>query len=523
MLSRRDFSKLTIGSALAAGIPHTASAQGRPTLTIAVDNLWSTMAPINGISTTSLRIFPNFYERLIERDYINDPNGLVLKPKIATKWEQKGKVWHFEVRQGVKFHNGEEVTAEDVAFTLGADRLWGPKPFEPRGKTFTEGFKRVEATGKYTFEIETENVDNNIPGKLCGYIGLVVPKKYYLEVGVDKFGQMPIGAGPYRVNTFRSAEVMILDAFDDYWGEKAPAQRLIWKIVPEYSARLAGLVSGEFDFIVNIPTDQVPTLKSYKNVTYVSRMADNYPALAFNTRPDPADNPLVDVNLRYAMVQGVNMPEVVKALFGSETMHPAVPFNFPEYGKFYDPNAKPRMVYDPQKAKDLVKKTKYNGQPLRWHITRSFYPNYEPAAEIMIEQWREIGVNVQAVILDNFDLVYRRPFHLMNMSMTSSFIPGDPYQPLWLDWGPTASRSTASWKTWDPSPKFNEIGAAFSKASDFEERKRLYLALSAEWQDITPGLYMWKSVYNWAHRSGIKFQPVGDSDMRMHGDYLKLS
>ena len=139
MLSRRDFSKLTIGTALASGIPHTASAQGRPTLTIAVDNLWSTMSPINGISTTSLRIFPNFYERLIERDYINDPNGLVLKPKIATKWEQKGKVWHLDIRQGVKFHNGEEVTAEDVAFTLGADRLWGPKPFEPRGKTFTEG------------------------------------------------------------------------------------------------------------------------------------------------------------------------------------------------------------------------------------------------------------------------------------------------------------------------------------------------------------------------------------------------
>ena len=88
---------------------------------------------------------------------------------------------------------------------------------------------------------------------------------------------------------------------------------------------------------------------------------------------------------------------------------------------------------DPAKARDLVKKTSYNGQPLRWHITRQFYPNYEAAAEIMAEQWREIGVNVQPIVLDNFDLVYRRPFHMMNMSMATDFIPGvsnvkDAYQ-----------------------------------------------------------------------------------------------
>ena len=291
---------------------------------------------------------------------------------------------------------------------------------------------------------------------------------------------------------------------------------------PVVAARMAGLVSKEFDFIVNIPTDQEATLEGYDGVTLKRVLADNYPAVAFNTRADPVDNPLVDPNLRYAMVQAIDMNAIVQALFNGTTEHPAVPFNFKEYGKFYDPNLPVKLPYDVEAAKALVAKTKYKGETLIWHITRQFYPNYEAAAEIMIEQWREIGVNVQAQVLDNFELVYRRPYHMMNMSMSSDFIPGDPYQPLWLDWGPTASRSTATWKTWDPTPEFLELGKKFEAATDFEERKKAYLALSDEWQRVTPGYYMWKSVYNCAHREGIEFRLKPNGEMRIYGDYFKL-
>ncbi len=525
MFTRRQVGSLILGAgamSLAGKLP-VAFAQDRPVINIAVDNLWQTMAPINGISTTSRRIFPNFYDTLVDRDYINDENGLIFAPKLATKWEQNGNVWTFTLREGVKFHNGEEMTAEDAVFTLSAERLWGEKPFEPRGKTFTAGFKRVEATGKYTFEIETETPDPNVPNKLTGYIGFVVPKKYYLEVGVDAFGQKPIGTGPYKVTTFRSGEIMVLEAFDDYWDGAPPVKQLNWKIVPEFAGRMAGLVSKEFDFIVNIPTDQEAQLESYSGVQVKRVLADNYPAFAFNTRADPEDNPLVDPNLRYAMVQALDMDSIVKALFGESTYHTPVPFNFTEYGKFYDPELPVKLPYDVEAAKALVAKTNYKGEKLLWHITRQFYPNYETAAEIMIEQWREIGVNVEAQILDNFELVYRRPFHLMNMSMASDFIPGDPYQPLWLDWGPTASRSTASWKTWDPSPEFVELGNKFAQTTDFEERKKAYLALSDEWQRITPAFYMWKSVYNCAHRQGVEMKLKPNGEMRFYGDYFKFT
>lgn len=102
MFTRREVGSLLLaaGAVTLAGRVPLAQAQQRPTLNIAVDNLWATMAPINGISTTSRRIFPNFYDTLVERDYLNDENGLIFAPKLATKWEQKGNIWAFTLREG---------------------------------------------------------------------------------------------------------------------------------------------------------------------------------------------------------------------------------------------------------------------------------------------------------------------------------------------------------------------------------------------------------------------------------------
>ncbi|WP_172294767.1 ABC transporter substrate-binding protein [Pseudoruegeria sp. HB172150] len=526
MITRRDFGKYSAGAGaltLAAGAKPL-YAQDRPTLTIAVDNLWANINTINGISTSTRRFFPNIYSLLVEQDYINDPNGVQLKPGLATEWSRDGKVWTIKLREGVKFHDGTTMTAEDVAFTLGPERLWGDEPFEPRGKTFTEGFVRVEAVDDLTVEIETDKVDPYIPGKLTGYIGFVVPKAAYLEMGVDAFGQMPIGTGPYKVTKFDSGEVLEIEAFDEYWDGPPPAAKVIWKIVPEFAARMAGVVSGEFDFMYNIPTDQMSQLESYDNVTVAYALAGNYPAVGFNCLPDPEDNPLVDVRLRKALVQSVDMDAIVTALFGELTYHPEVPFNWTEYGPFYDPDMPNPLPYDPEAAKALIAETDYDGEELDWHITRQFYPNYEAAAEIMVEMWREVGLNVKANVLDNFQLVYERPWHMQNFSNSTAFIPGDPYRPLWLDWGPASGRARedSRTRTWEPTPEYLAAGEKFLNAVEFEERKEAYLELSAAWQEVTPCMYLWKSVYNWAHRADVTWVPRPDGEMRMFGEYLTL-
>lgn len=523
-MKRREFGKLGLAAgALALAGPRLAFAQAdRPALRIAVEALWQNIAPINGISNASIRIFPNLYDRLVEIDYLNDPSGQTLVPRLATAWERDGKIWTITLRDGVKFHNGETMTAEDVAFTLSSERLWGETPYEPRGKTYAAGFVRVEATAPLTVEIETSDEDINIPGKLSGFIGYVVPKAYYLEIGVEAFGQAPIGTGPYKLRSYRGNDAAVLDSFDDHWDAPPPASALTFQLVPEYAGRLAGLATGEFDFITSVPTDQEAQIEGMDGVKLVRQTVNNYTAVLFNTRNDPEGNPLMDENLRYAMLQAVDMPTIVAALFGDSTFSPAVPFNFPEYGRFYDPEAKPHLPYDPEAARALVAKSGYKGETLIWHITRNFWTNYDAAAEIMVEMWREVGINVEAQFLDNFQLAYERPFHLLAVSGGTSFIPGDPYQPLWLDWSPTGVISSAAWRTWDPTPKFIELGTAYATAIDPDERKALFEQLSEEWQRVSPGRYLWKSLANWARRDGIEWTTVPEFEMRLHSGYLTL-
>ncbi|MHA1567134.1 MAG: ABC transporter substrate-binding protein, partial [Alphaproteobacteria bacterium] len=132
-----------------------------------------------------------------------------------------------------------------------------------------------------------------------------------------------------------------------------------------------------------------------------------------------------------------------------------------------------------------------------------------------------IGINVQLNIVDNFSLAYKRPFHLLNMSMSSEF-SGDPYRPLWMDWGPVSSRCCASHKTWVPTEKFIALGSEFEQESDIAKRKDLYLQLVDEWENITPGRDMWRNVQTFAYRDGIKWHTGSVARTLFEDKFLKF-
>lgn len=494
----------------------------RPDLRVAVDNLWPTMDPVAGISTTGARVHFNVFDTLVRRNRWDDPNGTELVPWLAESWERKSDfIWEFKLREGVKFHDGHVMDAEDVAFSMSEERIWGDKPMAPRGKRYARGITRVEATGPLTVEVETSYADPNLPFRMVTPLGFVLPKHYYDEVGTDAFGQAPMGTGPYKMVSFDPSVSFVAEAFDDWWGGEVPAKTLSFEIVPEFSTRMAGLVTGEFDVVVNVPADQVASLEKQDGITVMQKGIENYPMFAFNTleTKDLPDNPLTDVNLRKAMVAGVDRDAITEAIWDGATFVPT-PFNFPEYGAYFDPDRTRAVPYDPEKAKEYLAASDYDGEELTWHIVRGFYTNYEIAAEFMVEQWAELGINVKIEIKDNFSLAYKRPFHLLNMSMSSEF-SGDPYRPLWMDWGPVSSRVTANHKTWEMTPEFEELGNTFETAQGFDERKAAYLDLVSEWEDVTPGMYLWRNVVNYAVDENLDWDP-GNSPLTIFDNlYLK--
>ena len=513
---------LVTACALVAG---PAMAQdSRPDLVIAVDGLFRTMEPIDGNSTNGNRIHLNFYDQLVGRNFLEDPEGGELVPALAESWEQTSDtVWRFNLRDDVLFHNGEPMTADDVAFSLSAERIWGEDALVPAGTRYTDGFERVEAIDDHTVEIELSAPDPNLPYRFITPLGYIVPRDYYLEVGPEQFGQEPIGTGPYQVTSFDASDHIRLEAFDDYWGGTPPAASLEFRIVPEFSARLAGMVADEFDFMVNVPADEVETVQGYDGLNYVTRPIANYVMLAYNTLdiPEFGPNPLTDANLRYAMNSAIDRDALVQALWGDATFAPA-PFNFPEFTIFYDPDIQSRFGYDPDAAAEYLAQSDYDGEEIVINVTRGAFPNFDLAVEYLAEQWRAMGINATVNVVDSWALALQHPFGMANMSMTTEF-DGTPTRAIWGFWGPNSARATRERdRTWSPPEEYVELGRQYLAETDPETRVALFRQMVDIWEEVTPAIILWRNLASWVAQDDLDWTPINSVRMPLGPGHLSV-
>jgi len=517
--------KTALVAAVAGMLAFPAMAQDtRPDFVIAVNGLYRSIEPIDGNSTNSQRIMDSIYDPIVGRNYAEDPEGGELRPGLATAWEQVDDLtWHFTIREGVKFHNGQTMTAEDVAFTLSPERIWGENALVPAGTRYTESFASVTALDDKTVEVKTTIPDPNLPYRFVTPLGFVVPKAAYLEQGVEKFGQLPIGTGPYKVVEFDPASHVKLEAFDDYWGGKPPLKSIEFRIVPEFSARIAGMVSGEFDLMVNTPVDEIETVRSYSGLHYVSRPGDNYIILAYNTLelPEFGPNPVADVNLRYAMSAAIDRETLVSSLWGDATIAPA-PFNFPDSPAYYDPSIKPLIGYDPEAAKAYLAKSNYKGEEVQVNLVRGAYPNFDLAMEYVAEQWRNLGINVKLNIVDSWPLALQHPFGVLNMSMSTTF-DGTPTRSIWGFWGPDSARATREAdRSWTPPAEFVEIGRQYLAEPDVTKKVALFRQMVDIWEKEQPGLMLWRSVVDWVVSDKYDWTTINSNAMLLGPGYLTV-
>ncbi len=502
-----------------------ALAQDRPDIVVAVPGIYRTMEPIDGNSTNAARIQSNIFDQIVTRNFDEDPEGAELRPALATAWEQVDDLtWRFTIREGVTFHNGDAMTAEDVAFSMSEERVWGENALVPVGKRYTESFAGVRAIDATTVEVTTTINDPNLPFRFLTPLGYVVPKNHYLEVGPEAFGQNPIGTGPYKVAGYDAVGFIKLEAFDDYWGGTPPFASVEFRAVPEYSARIAGLVSGEFALIADIPADEVETVEGYDDISYTARPIGNYVMVAYNTLqiPEYGNNPVADRNLRYAMTASIDREALVKALWGDQTMAPA-PFNFPDFPEYYDPSIKPKIGYDPEAAQAYLEAADYNGEPVTINIVKGAYPNFDIAMEFIAEQWQATGINAQLNIVDSWSVALQHPFGLLNMSMTTSF-DGTPTRAIWGFWGPDSARVTReNDRSWSPPEEFVTIGQQYLEATETAEKRELFRQMVDIWETEQPALMLWRTVSNWAARDELNWTPINSPWILLGPGYASVN
>jgi peptide/nickel transport system substrate-binding protein len=487
-LRRRPF--LLAAAGAAASLPRFALAQGggtRPSVTVAVQKLANsnTLEPLRESSNVGTRLMASYCETLMMQDWLGD---LSLQPGLATAWRRvDDRVLEVTLRQGVRFHDGREMTAEDVAFSFGPERmgqqqgaagnLFGSVPTNRQDKAAPAevaavarrsfgGLAKVEILDRQTIRFVHEGPTPAIEGRFAQLAGMIVSRAAF-EAAPSwlDWARRPVGTGPYAIESFRPDQSLTLVAHDAYWGGRPPLQRIRFVEVPEVASRLNMLASGEADFACDVPPDLIGQVEGNPRHQVVGGLIANMRLSVF----DKTNPVLADARVRRAMTHSVDRQSIVDALWGGRTVIPrGEQFEF--YGEMFQSDWEvPR--FDPAEARRLLKEAGYKGEPIPYRLLNNYYTAQVATAQILVEGWKQVGLNVQIETRENFSQVVNKDGArgIWDWSNSASF--NDPVASMPRQHGPDGQQwQIGAWR----NEEFGRLCAVLDGSVDTAERKRAF-------------------------------------------------
>jgi peptide/nickel transport system substrate-binding protein len=343
-LTRRELLALS-ALGLVGGAPALARAggpQGQLTwgVHVSLAPTWFDPAETSGIITPYMMLYA------LHDAMVKPMPGKVLAPSLAESWSAAadGLSYDFVLRENVKFHNGEPVTAEDVKFSF--ERY--------RGASHQMMHSRVAQVEVVDARHVRFRLKDAWPDFLTFYgsatgAGWIVPKKYVEKVGDEGFKKQPIGAGPYRFVSFTPGVELVLEAYESFWRKVPTIKRIVLKVIPDPATRLAALRRGEVDGIYWVAGELAQELQRTPGLTL--KAVNTAPFwIYFPEQWDP-QSPWHDQRVREAATLAINREEINKAItfgYSKLTNNAFVPPHF----EFYWQPPEPR--YDIVKAKQLL-------------------------------------------------------------------------------------------------------------------------------------------------------------------------
>ncbi|MBI4595831.1 MAG: ABC transporter substrate-binding protein [Candidatus Tectomicrobia bacterium] len=276
-------------------------------------------------------------------------------PALASSWEisPDGLSWKFTLRKGAKFHNGEEVTAQDVLYAY--ERCFLPEMANPNLKTFQSTVEKLEVKDDYTIVYHTKGPQpmllNNIPV-------VAAPRKYLEKVGTDGYAKNPVGAGPFKLVKNAIGEYMEWEAFENYYSpEEVPhVKTAVMRVVPEAATRIAMLKTGEADIVHGVAGAQIKEIESTAGLRTLSGPSSGSSHLQFLNMYN-SSSPFSDMRVRQALAHAIDRQAIVNKIYFGQALPTAVGgISKAQFG--WNPDLKP-YAYDPQKSKKLLAEAGY--------------------------------------------------------------------------------------------------------------------------------------------------------------------
>jgi len=318
--------------------------------------------------------------------------GETFGKNLATSWKgsKDGMMYEFKLRKGVKFHNGDTVTAADVKFSF--DRYKGQS-----AALFKKKVREVEVVDDYTVRFHFTSPWSDFLtfyGSQASAAAYVIPKKYFEQVGEMGFFRNPVGAGPYKFVEFKPGERLVVEAFEGYWRKVPSVKRIIIREITQEASRVAALKANETDYAIMISGSLLDDVYKDQRFKIFPCYAGNSFFMDFFDRRDPK-SPFHDYRVRKAVSLAMDRKTISDAVWHGL----AKPMgNVIDAGFMYGLPAKPDP-YDPEQARRLLKEAGYPPGSIKVDLNR--YPSFMKATGEMVAGYLQaVGIDANIVALE---------------------------------------------------------------------------------------------------------------------------
>ncbi|MEX2147233.1 MAG: ABC transporter substrate-binding protein [Candidatus Rokuibacteriota bacterium] len=460
-----------------------------------------TLLAVTIVDWTTNSQIEHIYDRLLDRD----ATTLKPKPMLATGWKVvNDTTWEFTLRKNVKFHNGEPFTAQSVKATM--DYLK-----DPANKTHYAAYwkqvKEVQIVDDHTVRFITEGPWPSLIDRASLTDFLVMPAKALKEQGPQALAQKPIGTGPFKFVEWRRDERLVLERNPDYWAGPADVSRVTFKFIPEFSSRMAALLSGEIDIMKDVPPHAVEAVNRSGRATVRSTVSSriNYLALV-NLKPGP----MQDVRVRRAMNHAVDVDELIaKVLRGNATRMcaPLAPANV-------DFSKAECYTYDPARAQALFKEAGVDPTTLSLTLDTPSgrYPLDKDVSLAIGAQLQRLGITTNVVVNEwgtHLDKIKNRK-------------TGDLF---FLGWGPALFgqgtmeplfKADQTYASYGNNPAVNDKIARAITIVDPRGRAAAYADLQQVLREEAPWVFLWQQHDLYGVAGHVEWTPRADEKVWMY-------
>ena len=408
--------------------------------------------------TSSNAVIRMMYNSLLVRDVYTGEIG----PALAESWEVlDDTTYKFKIREGVKFHDGSELTLEDVKWSLDRARN------SAKVKQFVEAISDVQISEEdHSVIVTTHNPYAPMLGNLAGTQISILSKAHCekLEAEGKKYQDAPLGTGPMKYKSWVPNNEFIVERFDDYWGEKAVATTVTFKVILEEASRTIALQAGDVDMIDAVPAVDIDRVLEDENFTTVVQPSPSITYVSWNMTKAPYDN----VKVRQALSYATNKQDIIDIVCEGK----AIPINtlYSPLVDAYDETLD-LYPYDLEKAKQMLTEAGYpDGFTARVSLNSD---ERSRIAQTLQSQWADLGVTLEIDLMEwgaYLDYISAKEHEMFILGWSASYDPEVTCRSLFHtdSGGPTGNRA------WYSNPELDALIDEAASILDWEEREPMY-------------------------------------------------